>query len=112
MGRFRTPYDRTPAHQNFFDPTAPGQPSSAIVRSVSAVADRSPAEITPLYEAIELDALERLLEHAATSRCGTPVALEFRIEGWDVVVSGDGAVRVYDSTDAPEGERGVGLELD
>lgn len=87
-----------PVHRVNFDPNAPGQPTSAIVSAIETVTDTPPLEMDPLYESIEVDALERLFDHAATS-AATPasIGLEFAVEGRDVVVSGEGQVLVYDA---------------
>lgn len=89
----------TPTQQTEFEPTAPGQPSQAIVDVLATVTDSSPLEIPPLYETIDPDALEQLFDHAATTgRASASVALEFAVDDWTVVVTGDGRVLVYDGS--------------
>lgn len=109
-------HECSPAHRVYFDPTASDQPSSAIIGALTTVTDSSPLEVTPLYETIDLDALERLLDHAATSTTPGSIAFEFTVDDWDVVVTGDGQIAVYDGErdgeDDSESDTGVEFEFD
>lgn len=97
--------DSRPAHQLFFDPSASDQPLNAIITALTTVMDCSPTEVTALYETVDVGALERLLEHAATTAADpASVALGFAVESWDVVITGDGRLRLYgrDGTEPSE----------
>ncbi|QSW97764.1 HalOD1 output domain-containing protein [Haloterrigena alkaliphila] len=111
MNGLRSERPSPPAHRAHFDPTGSGQLSSAIVRAIVTATDRSPGQLTPLYEAIDPDALERLLEHAATSTVDAAAfGLEFSVDDLEVVVTGDGGISVYDCGDDPEPDEGTGSE--
>jgi hypothetical protein len=59
--------------------------------AVSAVADAkgvAETDLTPLYEAVGPDALERVL------RTGTRATVGFEFEGYEVTVHGDGHVEL------------------
>lgn len=89
-------YQCSPAHRVHFDPTVSGQLSSAIVSAVSTVTDRPPRDIDPLWETIDPEALERLLDHAAARGDAASFGLGFSVDGLDLVVTDDGEVVVYD----------------
>lgn len=87
--------DTVPLCRTQFDTDGPRRPSTAVIDAVATVADRSPLEVEPLYETIELEALDRLFEHAGTA--GTGIALEFPVDEWVLVVTGDEQVLVFES---------------
>ncbi|SDR27520.1 HalOD1 output domain-containing protein [Natronobacterium texcoconense] len=81
-----------------FDPNGGDKPSETVVDAVSSVTDEDPLEITPLYEAIDPDALDALFDD---SRSGDENhELWFTYEGFDVGVRSDGEVRIRTATDA------------
>lgn len=76
--------------------------SSAIAAAIATATDRPPGAITPLYEAIDPGALERLFEHAATATIdAASLGLEFTVDDATVVVTGDGTISVYDCGERP-----------
>ncbi|WP_254762995.1 HalOD1 output domain-containing protein [Natrinema marinum] len=87
----------SPVCQTQFDQSGTQRASSAVIDALAAVADTSPLEMEPLCETIELEALDRLIGHAGTAGAG--IALEFRVDEWDLIVTGDGRVIVFDSED-------------
>ncbi|WP_049926329.1 HalOD1 output domain-containing protein [Halopiger goleimassiliensis] len=90
-------HDGSPIHENFFDPAAPAQPSRTIVRALEAVSGRPSVEFAPLYESIDVEALDRFFAHANAKDEGlAPVAVEIPVAEWLIVVSGEGCVRVYE----------------
>ena len=97
MNDLRSERDSSPAHRAHFDPTDSGHLSSTIAAAIATATDRPPRSITPLYEAIDPEALEELLEHAATAPADAPsFDFEFAIDGTTVIVAGDGTISVYD----------------
>lgn len=113
MNGLSTEHESAPFHRVHFDPASAGQPSSAIVSAIATVTDSPPRTIAPLYESIDLDALDRLLEHSSTVAAGTtPFALEFTVDGWDVVVTGCGEVLVYDAGEGAEPDSGIEFGVD
>lgn len=105
--------DSRPAHQLFFDPSASDQPLNAIINALTTVMDCSPTEVTALYETVDMGALERLLEHAATTAPDpAAIRLGFTVDNWDVVVTGDGRLRLYGTDGAEPSELELEFERD
>ena len=80
-----------------FDAAEPTQPTAAIVEALSAATGTSPLDLPPLYDAVDPDALNRLFAHATRTDLGEPLSIEFTADGWGVVVSTDGEVRIIDA---------------
>lgn len=72
---------------------ADDRPSDAVVAAVAAVTDRDPLSLPPLADAIDPDALDGLFATAT----GPGGRVAFAFAGFDVVVTGDGGVGVYES---------------
>lgn len=105
-------HESSPFHRVHFDPTASGQPSSAIVGALATVTNSDPRTMTPLYDSLDLDALDRLLAHSFTVPAGpAPLSLEFSVDGWDLVVTGGGDLLVY-ADDAVEPDAGIEFGTD
>ncbi|UPW00975.1 hypothetical protein M0R88_02475 [Halorussus gelatinilyticus] len=67
-------------------------PSEGVVAAVSAASESDPADIEPLAEAIDPDAVDALFaDHYDGTPRGTGY-VQFAYAGYDVVVSGDGLV--------------------
>jgi hypothetical protein len=66
--------------------------SHAVVDAVASARDTDPLELSPLYDTVDPDALNRLFDddHAATS--SAPACVQFRMAECDVVVHRDGTV--------------------
>ena len=111
MNGLLSDHECSPAHRVHFDPTNSGQLSSAIVSAISTAADRSPRDIGPLWETIDPEALERLLDHAAARGDASSFGLEFSIDGLDVVVTDCGEIVVYDDGSDRGSESEDGLEF-
>ena len=91
------PDPREPTYVATFDPTAAEQPSEAIVTAVATLADEDPLELPPLYEVVEPNALEALIEHAHRKNAGTH-QVWFTYEGFDVGVRTDGRITIVEAT--------------
>lgn len=65
-------------------------PTTAVVDTVSRLANIDPAELDPLYYQVDTDALDELFEGNGTVSGGVLVTL--RWAGYNVTVSGDGTV--------------------
>ena len=70
-------------------------PSTAVAELLADAAGCEPAEVGPLYDTVDSDALDSLVRHGE-SAAGCTVT--FPHDGFEVSVSGDGEVLVY----APE----------
>lgn len=68
--------------------------SETVVSRVAQYEEMDPAELTPLYDVIDPDALDAFIEGA--DRRKTAAQIEFSYHGHTVTVSSDGAVQVDD----------------
>lgn len=75
-----------------FDPA--DRPSEAIVTTVASVTGEEPVELSPLYDAVEPDALDALFEHAGRTDDPGSQTLTFAYVGYQISVSGDGTIEV------------------
>ncbi|MFC7134019.1 MULTISPECIES: HalOD1 output domain-containing protein [Salinibaculum] len=80
----------TPYTDEFDWETTP--PSTAVVEAVCTATDREVQDIDPLYESLDPDALDRLLEAEAAR--GADLQFEFLFSGTRVTVRADGQVIV------------------
>lgn len=69
------------------------QPSMQVIEAVASEERSRPEELSPLYAAIDPDALDALLDSVGNSGNGV-IRVEFTYEGYLVTVSGDGRVDV------------------
>lgn len=70
--------------------------STVIVKIIASLEDVAPTHLEPLHDYVDPDALDRLV---APKRDGTPrtgAFASFRFEGYDVTVSGDGQISLYE----------------
>ena len=67
-------------------------PSEGVVLAVSAVANRPPTSLEPLYRSVDPDALDRLFDRHGMD--ATTIDLAFEYEGYAVTVSGTDEIRV------------------
>lgn len=73
----------------------PSQPATeAVVDAVATVSDTSAEELSPLYEAVETDALDQLVAPRIHETSRTDVTVEFTYSGKLVSVNGQ-TIRVY-----------------
>lgn len=72
-------------------------PVEVIVEALAEAAEVDPLDLPPLYEFIDLDALDQLFnEHDGVSK--TDALLSFRVETWNVFVRSDGRIWICDNT--------------
>lgn len=76
--------------------------TEAVVLAVADAADADPLEIEPLYDAVDPDALTRLVDHAGERSGSSDLTMTFTMHGLPVRVDGDGSVTV--ETDASRTE--------
>lgn len=70
--------------------------SQAVIRGISDVKGVPPCDLAPLYESVDPEPLDELLEHSRPR--STDVAVEFTHEGCAVVVRSGGSIRITDPT--------------
>ena len=73
--------------------------SLAVVAVVAAVEECAPTDLSPLHDAVDTDALERLFD-APSGQLQTPTSTSFRYEGYEVTVSSEELVQVTPLDDA------------
>ena len=66
----------------------------AIVRGLAVIEEVHVTDLDPLYEIIDTEALNSLLEHS--NRTGGEISVEFTVDGYTVLVSQDGSVCIHD----------------
>lgn len=67
-------------------------PSLAVVERVANCERVRPTDLVPLYETIDPDALDGLVDHR--DRNAAALRIEFTYHGYDVTVTGDGVVHL------------------
>lgn len=67
-------------------------PSQAIVERVAALEDIDHTELDPLFEAVDPDALDALVD--TTGRSDSALQMGFTHHGYEVTVTGDGVVHI------------------
>lgn len=65
----------------------------AILRGIAAVKGVDETEVDTLFENVEVDGLNQLIRHS--DRNGCYVSVEFTIDGYTVLVSGDRYVTIH-----------------
>lgn len=98
-----TPAADEPSYVTTFDPDAGERASDAVVTAVAALLDENANELTPLYEAVEPDALDALVDHAHRGG-GATHELWFTYEGFDVGVRSDGEIRIREASMVPNAD--------
>lgn len=68
--------------------------SQRVVEKVAAATDTDPCDLSPLYPAIDPDALNSLFNDAHFIESGTDGYVTFRMSGCEVVIWADGSVEV------------------
>ncbi|MFD1565167.1 HalOD1 output domain-containing protein [Haloarchaeobius amylolyticus] len=80
-----------------FDP-ADSRPSEAVVTAVATQLETDPVELSPLYDVVDPDALDDLVDHAQRTGTDETQLVWFTYEGFAVGVRSDGQVRIRDTT--------------
>lgn len=87
----------TDAYYTRFDPTVRSA-NEAVVESVAAVLHRDFLDIDPLYEYVDTDGLDAMVD-AAPAKRSPYLSTSFRFENADVTVYGDGRIRIEPDVD-------------
>jgi hypothetical protein len=74
-------------------------PSNAVVETVSAVCNQQPTALGPLYESIDPDGLDTLIQSADNERSAASLQISFVFAGLVVSVYGSGKLTVELSAD-------------
>ncbi|WP_339105248.1 HalOD1 output domain-containing protein [Haloterrigena salinisoli] len=84
-----------PTYVTTFDPDTGERASEAVITAVAALVGKRPVDLEPLYEAVDPDALDSLIDHARRADTGSH-ELWFPYAGYEVGVRSDGRIRFYD----------------
>jgi hypothetical protein len=91
----QTVYRRsTPVVTSWYDRDSEESISEAIIGALAEAEGICETEVAPMYETIDLDAVNRLF--ASYGETSDSVLLNFSFENWDVFVRADGRIRVCD----------------
>lgn len=71
-----------------------GHPSTTVVEAVAEAEDADPLDLTPLYSAVETDALDSLFASLVGDDGPAIDEVTFSYHGYDVTVTGDGFVHL------------------
>lgn len=81
-------------HRFSYDQSANQSIAVSVIRAIASVADIDPLSLQPrLYDVLDPDALEQLVETATTD---SAVAVQFRLAAYDVTVRRDGTIEIVD----------------
>lgn len=70
-------------------------PTAEIIRTVAARENVDPVDLDqPLFDAIDPEALDALLQHDSEGVIDSPISVEFRYCGYDLKVTSGGDVRI------------------
>lgn len=87
----------TPVVKTEFGAESGVTPSEAIIMALAEAENVAPTELDPLYDTIDLDALDRLF----TTRDGKaeipPRMCRFAVNNWNIFIHSDGSVVICDS---------------
>ncbi|NUB90276.1 hypothetical protein HTZ84_16605 [Haloterrigena sp. SYSU A558-1] len=84
-----------PTYTTTFDPDVGERASEAVITAVAALTGNRPVDLEPLYEAIDPDALDSLVDHARRADAGAH-ELWFPYAGYEIGVRSDGRIQFYD----------------
>jgi hypothetical protein len=88
--------EATPVHETRYDPVDNASPVEAIAWALATVEDIDPTDLPPLYDYVDVEAMNRLME-SGSHGVGEEFVLGFRIAGWHVFVQGNGSIRIFDT---------------
>ena len=87
-------FECTPVRELYVRPDG-RSPAEAVVEAISELDAVEPTDLPPLYESVDVDALDRVVEHHQDHPAST-VGICFTYHGWNVFVRGDGRIVVGD----------------
>lgn len=75
-----------------------GRVTGSVIAAIAALTGTPPAKLQPLYETIDPDALERVLESASDPCRRSTLSISFPYEGCEVTIRADGRLDVSTHT--------------
>jgi hypothetical protein len=87
----------TPVVDVTYDEQSPELPTKVLVDAIAEANNSNPVEMPPLYEFVDPDMIEHLLEQR-DNQPEREMILGFTVESWNVFVRSDGRIRICDGT--------------
>ena len=91
-------------HEARYDPDSNASPVEAVAEAVATAQGTDPMDLPPLYDYIDVQAVNRLIGGRDTRIVGETV-LAFTVETWNVLIRSDGHIRVLDPEQTAEPAR-------
>lgn len=88
--------DQTPRSRVQYDPADSNHLSRAVVEAIADAERVAPTEIDPLYDSIDLEALDAFVAHANESSRVSSMHVGVSLADWDLLVYGDGRIHVHE----------------
>ena len=89
----------TPVVDERYEPDGQRTLADTVAEAVAAAEGVAPADLPPLYETVDLEALEQLFD-----RPDADAVFSFVFDGWNVFVDANGRIRVCDATQPTDPE--------
>jgi hypothetical protein len=93
--------EATPVYEARYNPRDNASPVEAVAEAVAAVEGIDSMHLPPLYDHVDVEAMNRLITGGSDGLSGG-VVLGFTVESWNVFVRGDGQIRIFDSEEDGE----------
>ncbi|WP_178917872.1 HalOD1 output domain-containing protein [Natronomonas gomsonensis] len=74
-------------------------PSTAVIETIAIAANTDPSEIEPLYDSVDSEALDRLIQSTGTRPTNGGTTVSFAVSEYEVSVHSDGTVAVRHITE-------------
>lgn len=75
------------------------EPSTAVIETIAIAANADPSGIEPLYESVDPDALDRLIQSDGTRPTDNATTVSFTVSEYEVSVNSGGTVAVRHITE-------------
>jgi hypothetical protein len=96
-GQLNISRECTPVVDARYEAGSEQTPATAVVEAVARAEGVDATELPPLYDDVDMDALNRLFD-GGKSVTGPGTVLTFQVDNWNVFVNTDGRIRVCDAT--------------
>ena len=88
----------SPVHEARYRPDSEPSPVAAVANAVAAVEGIDPVELPPLYDYVDVEAVNQLMEPDGKG-VWQETTVGFTVRNWNVIVRGDGHIKIFE-TDA------------
>jgi hypothetical protein len=91
----------SPVHEARYRPDSEPSPVAAVANAVAALEGIDPVELPPLYDQVDVEAVNRLMEPSGADVWEESTVC-FTVRNWNVVVRGDGQIVIFDGDETGE----------